>query len=113
MIPSIGRIVHYTLTEYDAQRVLDQRKYHKSIVAELTGRTWPEHVFHGNQPSRGDVYPMLITRVWDRVPTEESCVQGQVFLDGNDTLWVTSVTQKGHTFDPDMVEGLWFEPPQT
>jgi len=33
----------------------------------------------------------VITRVWGQ--TEGSAVNGQVLLDGDDTLWVTSVTQ--------------------
>ncbi len=43
----------------------------------------------GNPVREGDAYPMLITRVWGNEP--ESMVQGQVFLDGNDALWITSV----------------------
>ncbi|MBK9029316.1 MAG: hypothetical protein IPN98_16545 [Propionivibrio sp.] len=35
---------------------------------------------------------MLITRVWDYgTPNPDAMVNGQVFLDGNDCLWVTSV----------------------
>jgi hypothetical protein len=78
MIPSIGRIVHYTLSEDDAKWVKQHR-------ADTSG------AFVGNRPAAGDVYPMLITRTWGS--TEDSAVQGQVFLDGNDTLWVTSATQ--------------------
>jgi hypothetical protein len=92
MIPSIGRIVHYTLTASDAAGI-NIRRIHP--VAE--------GLFHGNTAHAGDVYPMMITRVWSAEPDEDTVVQGQVFLDGNDTLWVTSVAQ-GHE------ERQWFEP---
>jgi hypothetical protein len=48
---------------------------------------------------------MLITRLWTDAPDEDSVVQGQVFLDGNDSLWVTSVKQGSEP-------GQWFEPPR-
>ena len=69
MKPTIGRFVHYTLTEQDAAAVNQPFRA-------------------GNRASTGDVYPMLICRVWGDTP--ESSVNGQVFLDGADTLWVTS-----------------------
>ena len=80
MIPSIGRIVHYTLADYDVV----------AINAQRAGDP-----FKGNAVTAGDVYPMLITRVWasPETVTEGTAVQGQVFLDGPDTLWVTSRQQ--------------------
>jgi hypothetical protein len=78
MIPTIGRIVHYTLTDHDVAQIAARRTGagDKSI---------------GNTVTAGDVFPLMITRVWG--PTEESAVNGQVFLDGDDVLWVTSRQQ--------------------
>lgn len=82
MNPTIGRIVHYTLDHADAQRIAQNR----GVAAPNIGSS------HGNSVSVGDVYPMLITRVWDGgKPNPDAMVNGQVFLDGNDSLWVTSV----------------------
>jgi hypothetical protein len=75
MKPTIGRIVHYTLSGMDVAKITQART--KDLDTE------------GNAVREGDVFPMLITRVWGSTP--ESAVQGQVFLDGNDTLWVTAV----------------------
>lgn len=75
MIPSPGRIVAYTLTEQDVQMVGGRRREH---LGDL----------QGNSPAPGEVYPLVITRVWG--DHEGSAVNGQVMLDGNDTLWVTS-----------------------
>lgn len=113
MVPSVGRIVHYRLTEADAARVLLHRRHHTVEVpwSNEHGSGVARHAaFEGNAPKGGDVYPMLITRVWSPEPTEGDCVQGQVFLDGNDSLWVTSVQQQGYTYDPSITEGVWFEP---
>lgn len=74
MIPTPGRIVLYTLTEWDVKTIEAQR----SVVAG----------YRGNPVRPGDVYPLLIARVWSEA--EGGSVNGQVLLDGNDTLWVTS-----------------------
>lgn len=78
MKPTPGRIVEYTLTEQDAARINQLRQQSPST-------------HFGNQVSAGETYPLMITRTWGS--TETSAVNGQVLLDGNDNLWVTSVTQ--------------------
>jgi hypothetical protein len=72
-IPTIGRFVHYTLSAQDAALVSERRKRQGA---------------HANAVEAGQVLPMLIVRTWGDTP--ESCVNGQVFLDGDDVLWVTS-----------------------
>lgn len=91
MIPTPGRIVEYTLTEQDADQINRRRKdAQANIAAGTVGNTgFSLHV--GNSVSAGDTYPLVITRVWGS--TEGSAVNGQVLLDGNDTLWVTSRTE--------------------
>lgn len=91
MIPSVGRIVHYRLSEHDALAITQRRDdaRRSRIAHDKTGAV----VHVGNPVKAGDVYPMLITRIWAEEPTETTAVQGQVFLDGNDNLWVTSVQQ--------------------
>ncbi len=76
MIPTIGRIVHYTLSEQDAAAINARR--------DAAGPSSANPVYEG------DVYPMMIVRVWGNSP--DSAVQGQVFIDGNFTFWATSVT---------------------
>lgn len=105
MVPSKGRIVHYTLTETDAERITRRRTDGASIAERMGGGTWPAgaqaHI--GNPVGAGDVFPMLIVRVWGS--DASAAVNGKVELDGTDCLWVTSVVQ-GH--EP----GQWFEPPR-
>lgn len=89
MIPTPGRIVEYTLTDLDAASINKRRNdaAKSGIAREESGAV----VHFGNSVSEGDTYPLVITRVWGN--TEGSAVNGQVLLDGNDTLWVTSATE--------------------
>lgn len=89
-VPTIGRIVHYTLSADDVtainRRRSDAVRNRGPIVEAQAG-----YIAHaGNDVREGDVYPLLITRAWGGAA--DSAVNGQVLLDGNDTLWVTSVT---------------------
>jgi hypothetical protein len=89
MRPTIGRIVIYTLTDDDVKRINSRRADASSGGA---GGARTGYVVHsGNQVEVGDAYPMIITRVWGTSP--DSAVNGQVLLDGNDTLWATSVSE--------------------
>lgn len=78
---TVGRIVHYILNQADADAINRRRS------AKPNWPEWPEgaiaHV--GNTAQNGDTLPMIVCRVWG-----EAGVNGQVFLDGNDSLWVTS-----------------------
>lgn len=95
MKPSVGRIVHYMLDESDAERISGRR----AAVGDLHNV--------GNAAQAGQVFPMVITRVWGDDPL--SAVNGQVFLDGNDCYWATSKQQvAGDSVDQ---QGLWFAPP--
>jgi len=110
MKPSVGRIVHYMLTENDAEQINRRRTSGQDISKRIEADKWPlgaqAHI--GNTVRAGDVFPMMIVRVWP--DSEVSSVQGQVFLDGNDCFWATSREQ----VDPASVDkqGLWFEPPR-
>ncbi|MGH3262325.1 MAG: hypothetical protein ACRDNS_10040 [Trebonia sp.] len=104
MIPSIGRIVRYRLGEQSAVEI--ERRRADARASAISSQHTGAIVHVGNPVRAGDVYPMMITRVWDEDPTEDTCVQGQVFLDGNDVLWVTSVRQGD-------AEYQWSEPVRT
>jgi hypothetical protein len=75
--PSIGRIVHYTLNQQDADEINRRR-----AADPVTGV--------GNQAREGDVYPAMVVRIFGETP--ESAVNLQVSLDGNDQFWATSRT---------------------
>src|SRR5205814_727766 len=109
-IPSIGRIVHYKLSAQDVEQIMRRRTTRQSIANRIKTRVqrlefgeedalaWPigaqAHI--GNNVHEGDIFPMLIVRTG---LTSEDSVNGQVFLDGCDVLWTTSVTvgdEPGH-----------------
>lgn len=100
--PSAGRIVHYRLSESDAEAVMRRR------VARPEGAGWPPgaqaHV--GNHVAAGDVVPLVVVRVWpDEYGPGIPGVNGQVLLDGTDSLWVTSVREGAES-------GQWSWPPR-
>ena len=101
MVPSIGRIVHYTLGPEDAAAINRRRTTGKSIAERIKSTlvnpqggpdvtAWPvgaqAHI--GNDAHEGDVVPLIIVKVWSA-----TTVNGQAFLDSNDVLWVTSATE--------------------
>ena len=97
-VPTIGRIVHYTLSKQDADEINRRRKDAKLHRAEHIEASSGVQVHVGNDVREGDVYPLIITRVWGSTP--ESAINGQVALDGNDLFWVSSaaVGTGPHTF---------------
>lgn len=93
-IPTIGRIVHYRLSKEDVEQINRRRTNGSSIAQRMKSSPpeWPAGVqaHIGNEAREGDIFPMMITKIWGEFP--DSAVNGQVFLDGNDILWATSVS---------------------
>lgn len=85
--PTIGRIVHYRLSDQDVEQVAELRRE--------TGR-------QGNTARPGDVYPAIVVRTFG----DSLGVNLRVMLDGPDTLWVTS---RGYSVE---TPGCWFWPPR-
>lgn len=104
-VPSVGRIVHYRLSALDVETI----RRHRAMPSTEFGAT----AHRGNAVSEGDIFPMLIVRVWGTSP--ESAVNGHVFLDGNDTLWVTSCTVgfTGQSGTFGWPNGVWYPPSST
>lgn len=75
MQPSIGRILHYKLSEQDVARI-------------------PKDGAHYNPHDVGQVLPLLVCLPWpNECGADRTGVNGQVFLDGSSALWVTSVCE--------------------
>ena len=101
MVPSVGRIVHYKLSTVDAGDINRLRDDALSARSDSAHLGFVVRV--GNAVKPGDTYPMMIVKTWG--DTEQSPVNGQVHLDGDDLYWVQRVTQgKG--------DGQWQEPPR-
>ncbi len=86
-----GRIVHYVLTDQDALEISRRRVFNVGHAPD-----WPRgaqaHV--GNPPQVGIHCPAIVVAVWPREFEDTPGVNLQVFLDGNDVLWKTSVEFK-------------------
>jgi hypothetical protein len=88
MTPTIGCIVHYRLSKQDAEEITSRRLTQAQLPLGNAGSR-SAGVFRGNRVEEGDTFPAMIVRTWGDQP--DSMVQLQVFLDGNDTHWATSV----------------------
>lgn len=91
IVPTVGRIVLYTLSSYDADAINKRRANAVQHLPEYRANKDGSQIHVGNGVAAGDVFPMVIVRVWGSTLT--SAVNGQVLLDGNDTYWATSVTE--------------------
>lgn len=97
MKPSIGRIVHYTLSQQDADAINRRRADFEAFRSNFSGPSDPGqagadgHIAHiGNHAAEGDVCPAMVVRVFH---PETTTANLQVHLDGNDTYWATSRTE--------------------
>lgn len=82
----LGTFVDYELTSSDVTQIMRRRNDAKTSIKDNTVGNTGFVLHFGNDVSEGEVYPLLVTKIWDN-----GLVNGQVFLDGNDCLWVTSV----------------------
>jgi hypothetical protein len=108
--PTVGRIVHYKLTEHDAAAINKRRSDFQAFRSDFSGPSDPGdagadgHVAHiGNHVRAGEVYAATIVRIWGETP--QSAVNLQVHMDGNDTFWATS-----RNFG--LEDGEWSWPPR-
>lgn len=100
---SLGRIVHYTLNEADAEAI-NRRRVAKPHTAD-----WPvgAQAHAGNHVQAGDFFPAIVVRV----NSDPSTLNLQVFLDGNDVYWAMSIHEATVSSGPAGVElGLWSWP---
>ena len=83
-------IVNYKLSAENAEHINRRRTTSVSIAARIKEKIWPigaqAHI--GNESREGQILPMVIVGIWS-----DTCVNGQVFLDGNDSFWITSAQQ--------------------
>lgn len=86
-LPTIGRIVHYTLSAMDAMQVNQRRR--DAMRSGISQQNSGAVVHVGRNAVAGDVLPMIVTGV----SPLDATISGQVFLDGNDTHWVWQVSE--------------------
>lgn len=78
---TLGTTVIYRLTETDVKNILERR-----ASSNVDGT----HILTGNPVEVGTEAPAVIVAVWD---TRTNTCNLQVTLDGNDSLWATSVKE--------------------
>lgn len=106
-LPAIGRIVHYTLTQADADAINRRRTTGPAIAERMATGHWPAgaqaHI--GNKATVGQVVPAMIVAVW---PGPQLNVNLRCYLDGTDDYWATTVP-----WSPEAEQaGSWNWPPR-
>lgn len=99
--PTVGRVVHYTMSQFDADAVNKRRADFQQFRSLHSGPSDPGqagadgHVAHvGNHVPAGLVCAAIVVRSFGG-----DAVNLQVLMDGNDTFWATSRTEgdgEGH-----------------
>lgn len=108
MLPTIGRIVHYRLTEADADAINKRRAdfdaYRRTIPEMAPDPGEPGatgHMAHvGNHATAGDTYPAVVVRTFGG-----PAANLKVMLDGTDDYWATSRSEGDQP-------GNWTWPPR-
>lgn len=101
--PSIGRNVHYTLSQADVT-MINRRRTNGGRDVRSSG----EQVHVGRPVSPGDIFPSVVVKVEVQpIVGDGPAIALQVFLDGNDVLWVPSCEQAEHG-----THGTWDWPPR-
>jgi hypothetical protein len=103
MNPTIGRIVHYVLTEQDADAINRRRA---DAIKSRTADAHSGAILHnGNTATAGDTCPAMVVRIFPGGTEASGGCNLQVFLDGNDTYWATSRVEGAEP-------GQWCWPPR-
>ena len=100
--PSLGRVVLYTISQYDADKYYrEHNDVFGDVMPHQHGREW-----HSNDPRAGAVLPMTITDVDER----DTCqwISGNVQLNNGHLLWVGSKSESAEPGVPDH----WCWPPR-
>ena len=84
----LGDMVIYQLSAADAEGVNRRREHasHNMDMMRVTKTGYQAHV--GNRVFMGEAVPMIVTKIF-----RAELINGQVILDGTDSLWVTSAVQ--------------------
>lgn len=96
MTVAVGRVVHYRLSEEDAEKIRHSR--------------FLGNVHSANEVSAGDVYPAIVVRVNDSFEKDLVTVNLRVWLDGTDDYWATSSYEILPTISDRAGQGGWFWP---
>lgn len=104
--PQVGDMLVYYLSADDVAEITRRRTTSEKIAKQLAIENWPRgaqaHI--GNPVSEGQCFPMVVVRT-SSPDSSPIAVSGQVFLDGNDVLWVQEVPSEDSL--PHPKNGCW------
>ena len=91
-------VVNYVMDKQCAEAINARRRAAMAEVRAKTSDRNARPAIEGNEVHEGTIYPAIVVARWSAL-----CVNLQVILDGNDSVWVTSVSEGE-------APGNWFHP---
>lgn len=73
--PTLGRIVNVRLSAHQVEAINERRNLHRAVGDDEC-----------NGVKEGQIVPAMVVAVWSH-----TCISVQMFLDGPDTQWATSL----------------------
>ncbi len=102
---TVGRMVHYVLTEDDATQINRRRTDGGSVQSRLEAGTWPAgaqaHI--GNTAEAGQHVAAVVVRVW----SDSGMVNLKCLLDGNDDFWASSIPFQAQSPQAPVSQRTW------
>jgi hypothetical protein len=99
IVPTIGRIVYFTLAAWQAEAINKRRSDAARCMHKHQWESDGSQVHVGNMVHDGQVVPAMVVAVWGDTP--KSAVNLKVMLDGSDDYWVTSTSVEDERADKD------------
>lgn len=90
IVPTVGRVVLYKMSSHNASEINRRREHARESMDYHRWKKNGTMVHVGNHITEGDVFPMIVVRVWGNTP--DAAINGKVLLDGSDDYWATSVS---------------------
>lgn len=99
IVPTLGRIVYFTLAPYQADQINKRRDDAARCIHKHAWNADGSQVHVGNRVVAEQIVPAMVVAVHG--PTPESAVNLKVMLDGADDYWVTSTSVEDERTDKD------------
>jgi hypothetical protein len=105
IIPTLGRIVYFTLAGYQAEQINKRRADAARCVDYHRWKSNGAQTHVGNQVAAGQIVPAMVVAVWG--DTAKAAVNLKLMLDGADDYWVTSTSVEDERDDGGHTEGRY------
>lgn len=105
IIPTLGRIVYYTVPSYVADEINRRRQHARDSMDYHRWKKNGTMVHVGNEVKADQIVPAMVVAVWGDTPI--CAVNLKLMLDGADDYWVTSTSVEAEQPDGSHTPGKY------